>query len=299
MAGAAAGGVVGGAVKRVGLSLGLPGAGILIFWQLGVLHGLRQRFDLSRIPLLGSSSGAVAASLGASGACLEGAAARGVDLFKQEQHAIARRPFGMVGVLGSLVNRWLHDTLPVDAAARCSAGRASLLVTTLPLLRTRAISEFTCRTDLIRVVLASAHIPLLLDWRMFVNVKGSACIDGGLWWLLKRSLVEHQHAATAKTLIIKPCDDPGLAALNARRHSILARPTEAGVASEMWDRGLAYAERIAEAHEADLAPYLLASYLPHPSGAGAGAGAGVGSGIGVVAGAGGGVVLSGLPLGVH
>jgi hypothetical protein len=29
-------------------------------------------------------------------------------------------------------------------------------------------------------------------------------------WLLQRSLVEHQHAATAKTLIVKPCDDPGL-----------------------------------------------------------------------------------------
>lgn len=67
------------------------------------------------------------------------------------------------------------------AAARCSQARATLLVTTLPLLRTMPISDFSCRSDLIKVVLASAHIPVVLDWRLFVRCKGSACIDGGLW----------------------------------------------------------------------------------------------------------------------
>jgi hypothetical protein len=72
---------------------------------------------------------------------------------------------------------------------------------------------------------------------------------------------------------------------------MLARPTDAGVTSEMWERGLAHAERIAAAHEADLAPYLRGSYL-HPSGA-MGGGADVGSA------GGGGTVLAGLPSGVN
>jgi len=163
--------------KRATLSLGLPGAGVLVFWQLGVLHGLRQSFDLSQIPLLGSSSGAVAASLAASGACLEQAAGHGIDLFKHN----AKKRFSLVGSVGSLVSRWMHDTLPVDAALRCRESQINVLVTTLPFLTTRTISDFSSRAELIRCVLASAHIPLVLDWRMFVNVKGRACIDGGLW----------------------------------------------------------------------------------------------------------------------
>jgi len=59
-------------------------------------------------------------------------------------------------------------------------------------------------------------------------------------------------------LIIKPCDDEGLGEVHARRHTILARPSDAGVAFEMWARGLEHASRLAEKHEADLRPYLHA-----------------------------------------
>lgn len=55
----------------------------------GVLHGLSKRHDLSQVPLLGSSSGAVVTALAASGACLEGAATRATDLFHELD--IARR----------------------------------------------------------------------------------------------------------------------------------------------------------------------------------------------------------------
>lgn len=48
---------------------------------IGVLEGLKRQFDLSHVPLLGSSSGAFAASLTASGACLHGASLKGAELF--------------------------------------------------------------------------------------------------------------------------------------------------------------------------------------------------------------------------
>jgi len=94
--------------KRATLSLGLPGAGVLVFWQLGVLHGLRQSFDLSQIPLLGSSSGAVAASLAASGACLEQAAGHGIDLFKHN----AKKRFSLVS--DGTERRMIHTGLAIS-----------------------------------------------------------------------------------------------------------------------------------------------------------------------------------------
>lgn len=114
---------------------------------------------------------------------MEGARRRGIELFHELN--VASRPFGMVGMLGGLVGRWLHDTLPLDAASKCSEGRATLLVTTLPSFRTRPISDFACRADLIKCIMASAHIPLVMDWRMYVSSRGSACIDGGLWCALR------------------------------------------------------------------------------------------------------------------
>ena len=55
----------------------------------GVLEGLRRRYDMTRVPLLGSSSGAFAAALAASGVCLHGASLRGAQLF--EELGIANR----------------------------------------------------------------------------------------------------------------------------------------------------------------------------------------------------------------
>ncbi|GAX79226.1 hypothetical protein CEUSTIGMA_g6666.t1 [Chlamydomonas eustigma] len=228
------------------VSISLPGAGVLLFWQLGVLHGLKQRFDLSKVPHLGSSSGACAAALSASGACLQQASAKGAQLF--DEYGIANRPFGVIGILSRVMGAWLQDTLPQDAAVRCLKNRTTLLVTTLPLFRTRPISEFTSRADLMRVVMASAHIPFIQDMRIFVRCKGSACIDGGFWWLLQRSLLEYQNKAASQTLVIKPCDDPALEKLRGIRHTILARPTRADVVKEMWERGLDHAARLAERH---------------------------------------------------
>ena len=100
-------------------------------------------------------------------------------------HTSTRCRYG--GSTGAVHSHWKgafsrQCTLPLCyAAMRCSDGRATLLVTTLPLLRTRYISEFSSRADLMRVVMASAHIPVVLDWRMFVRCRGSACVDGGLW----------------------------------------------------------------------------------------------------------------------
>ena len=248
------------------LSLSLPGAGALVWWQLGqylrlmrrnllirglslilagVLHGLSSHHNLSNVPLVGSSSGAMAAALSASGACLEKATQRGSDLFRDAE--AAQRPFGLIGVLGRLTRGFLLETLPPDAALRCQ-GRASFLVTTLPFLQTRAISDFSCRADLIKMILASAHIPLVVDWRMFVFARGSACVDGGLWWLLHGSQNEYRHKTASHNLILRADEDAKLASISTLRHSVLSRPTRgfAEAVPEMFGIGVEFAKRFRE-----------------------------------------------------
>lgn len=246
------------------LSISLPGAGALVWWQLGerddvswqqrisefvdfsgVLHGLSSSQNLANVPLVGSSSGAMAAALSASGACLERATSRGSDLFRDAE--AARRPFGLIGVLGRLATGFLLETLPPDAALRCQ-GRASFLVTTLPFLRTRVISDFSCRADLIKMILASAHIPLVVDMRMFVFARGSACVDGGLWWLVRGSPHGYRHKTAAHSLILRADEDVKLAGISSLRHSVLSRPTKgfAEAVPEMFGIGVEFAKRFRE-----------------------------------------------------
>lgn len=45
------------------------------------------------------------------------------------------RPLGLVGVWGSIIERWLHDLLPPDAAERAAGGELGVVVTELPALK--------------------------------------------------------------------------------------------------------------------------------------------------------------------
>lgn len=178
---------------------------------------------------------------------MERATSLGSDLFRDVE--AARRPFGLIGVLGRLARGFLLETLPLDAATRCE-GRAAFLVTTLPFLQTRVISDFKCRADLIKMILASAHIPVVVDWRMFVFARGSACVDGGLWWLLHGSQHEYRHKTAAHTLILRADEDEKLAGIRSLRHSVLSRPTKgfAEAVPEMFGIGVEFATRFRERH---------------------------------------------------
>ena len=144
--------------------------------------------------------------------------------------------------------------------ARCS-GRASLLVTTLPFLRTTPIHEFSSKDDLINVVMASAHIPVLIDWRMFVLTRRRACVDGGLWWLFHRSEEEYTARLPSQTMIIRPTDDPAL--LRGYHTYKGLRASDHGLAHEMLALGEAYAGVLAGRWGHALTPRMPAS---HPTG---------------------------------
>ena len=47
------------------------------------------------------------------------------------EHNIWERPLGLMGVWGGIIEQWLHDLLPGDAAEQCK-DKVGLVVTQLP-----------------------------------------------------------------------------------------------------------------------------------------------------------------------
>ena len=78
---------------------------------------LTEHYDLTKVPMAGASGGALASVLAACGVPADRAFQRAYDL--SLTHGIWDRPLGLVGVWGALIEEWLDDLLPDDAAERC------------------------------------------------------------------------------------------------------------------------------------------------------------------------------------
>jgi hypothetical protein len=160
---------------RPALTLSWAGSGIYFWWQLGAVQYLMERFDLSKVPHVGASGGALCAVIAACGvdpqSVMESAYALSLH------HNIWERPMGLLGVWGSIIEKWLHDTLPDDAHERCN-GKVGIVVTELPSCRQVVHDQFTDKADLINCAMASAHVPILLDWKLARNCRGVQCVDG-------------------------------------------------------------------------------------------------------------------------
>ncbi|GLC68756.1 hypothetical protein PLESTF_000733400 [Pleodorina starrii] len=156
-------------------TLSWAGAGIFFFWQLGAMKYLAERYDLTRVPMAGASGGALAAVLAACGVPADVVLQRAYEM--SVKHGIWERPLGLVGIWGSLIEQWLDDLLPADAAERCR-GKITIIVTTLPNMGQVGISDFKDKHDLINAAMASAHIPMLLDLKFARVCRGKYCVDG-------------------------------------------------------------------------------------------------------------------------
>ncbi|QDZ24921.1 patatin-like phospholipase [Chloropicon primus] len=152
-----------------------PGGGIYFWWNAGVLEYLGERYDLKGTNLLGASAGALAIALVACGIDFRHSAKVAYRL--AEENKIYERPLALVGVWGRLVREWLEELLPEDAHKLCESRVGICVLEVLPLKRTR-VSSFRSRSDLIEALMASVHIPFLLDYKPFSSFRGRLCIDG-------------------------------------------------------------------------------------------------------------------------
>ncbi|KAF8067178.1 PNPLA1 [Scenedesmus sp. PABB004] len=213
-------------------SIAWPGAGTLLFWQLGAWEGLRDALGASALAqrrLIGASSGAVLCVLAACdvppGEAIRAAAALAA-------RASPRRRLGLAGAWGGLLRALLRELLPPDAAARC-IGRVTLLSTGFPWLVQHATDSFGSADDVVAAVLASCHIPLLLDGRWSAPAGPRAaragpggsglaarlaaalpaprrCIDGNFWLAAKRCRRGFAPPDGSAALLLEPQQDAAL-----------------------------------------------------------------------------------------
>lgn len=108
-----------------------------------------------------------------------------------EANVFSRGKWGLLGIWGDLIERWLEEMLPEEAAARC-AGRVVLAAGAVPRVdrpwfEAELLTRFDSRRDLIEANLASIHVPLFLDYKLTARFRGAHYVDGSLVggeWLL-------------------------------------------------------------------------------------------------------------------
>ena len=83
----------------------------------GAVKYLAEHFDLSKVPVVGASGGALAAVLLACGIDPDKAFDKAYQL--ASEHEIWTKPRGLFGIWGELIKEWLRFLLPPDAADIC------------------------------------------------------------------------------------------------------------------------------------------------------------------------------------
>eukprot|EP00892_Ulva_mutabilis_P003701 jgi/Ulvmu1/1702/UM116_0015.1 len=157
------------------LFVSFAGGGIYFFWQLGAVKFLQEKYDLTKVPMAGASSGSLVACLSACGV--------DPDLIVEEayqlsiQNDIWNRKFGLLGIWGGLIRNWLDKLLP-DNAHELVSHRLHVIIAKAPTLNLFEINQFDSKEDLIEAVMASAHVPFFLDGRPFLKYRGELCWDG-------------------------------------------------------------------------------------------------------------------------
>eukprot|EP00798_Chlamydomonas_sp_ICE-L_P023246 gene23246-30471_t len=159
------------------LVLSWAGAGVFFFWQLGCMKYLAERYDMSKVAMVGASGGALAAVLAICGVDTERVIAHAYAL--SEKYSLKDRSLGLLGALGPIVEEWLDDLLPDNAHEICR-DKVTIVVTELPDMKQVGISDFVSKKDVIDACLASCHIPLALDGKLARNFRDKMCIDGSV-----------------------------------------------------------------------------------------------------------------------
>ena len=132
---------------------------------------------MSKCDLLGASAGALAIVLVACDVDFRHATRVAYRL--AEENNLYERRLALVGIWGRLVREWLEELLPDDAHEKCNERtRICVLEVFPPPFNRSAVSRFESKGDLIECLMASVHIPFLLDYKPCSSFRGKLCIDG-------------------------------------------------------------------------------------------------------------------------
>lgn len=151
-------------------SLYCSGAGIYVWWQLGAAQYIKENCDMQYIrsmPTIGASAGSITATY----LLLEEANIEALPYIALE---VAReinlydRSAGLAGVWGDILRKWLEVSLPENIELQ---PLANLYIALTPLIGSpKLVTNFESRKDLIDAIMASCHIPVVMNNKPFTEV---------------------------------------------------------------------------------------------------------------------------------
>jgi len=167
------------------------GGGIFLFWQIGAARAVSEVRQGRTTYWAGTSAGALCAALTL---ChVEPLLAIETAHRLALERDLYRRPLGLLGVWGEILRQWLDVVLPPDADVLCG-NLLTIQVTEWrgirAGLRVRRISNFSNRSELIDVLMASVHIPLFLDGSLWASLprpqekSPTLAFDGSALWFV-------------------------------------------------------------------------------------------------------------------
>lgn len=173
-----------------------PGACANVFWQLGVVKAIQRTYmipsteddtvksnNLCDSHVYGVSAGAISAVFLVCCVDIDRAVERAFQL--SDIFGLSSRTFGVIGIWGYIVRIWLNEVLPHDCAQLCNNKCTIFLQSVTPshpskIMSATPISSFQSKDDLIDAILASCHVPILLDLAPFAQFRNKWYVDGQL-----------------------------------------------------------------------------------------------------------------------
>mmetsp|Transcript_8042 Transcript_8042/g.10302 ORF Transcript_8042/g.10302 Transcript_8042/m.10302 type:complete len:279 (-) Transcript_8042:87-923(-) len=191
-----------------GTTMIFPGGGIFFYWQAGVVTYLREAgYDLSDVTFVGASAGALVATFTAADVDFE--EATDLALSMCDDYGVWKRPLGLFGVWGKIVELWLDKLLHEDSL-ELATDRLCILLTSIPSFEKQKISFFHDKRDLIAANMASVHIPWFMNFSPCASFREKVFIDGSFF-----STIEDYRDDTGTACItINWQDDPKMVSMS-------------------------------------------------------------------------------------
>jgi hypothetical protein len=159
------------------------GAGIYFWWQAGCAKYIRQYCDIEEVPIIGASAGSLTSSLLLSGVDFDYAADTAIELANQFGVYNDKKSFVF---WGPILRNWLEKILPNDISASQLNQLQVAITPASPFVSPKLVSGFVDKEDLIECLLASCHVPLLLDGKPFTEYRGEKYLDGSFWYFVTK-----------------------------------------------------------------------------------------------------------------
>lgn len=187
-------------------TINIHGGGVFFWYQAGVAKYLLEHFDLSKTNVLGTSAGALTATLLKTGSDFDLSARIAIELVNEKR--LWTSSSGLKGVWSDIIDNWLQklilsENLTPDVFS-------SLFIATTPVNIFEGIqilSNFESKADIIQACLSSAHIPYFMNNKLCSTYKDKYYIDGSFWPLVSFDKISPIKTYCKLTGISKNSDD--------------------------------------------------------------------------------------------